>query len=285
MINCIIDASYDQYAWRSRLTKCPLHEQDLTDMKLMGHKDAQRKLLYKSSERDNCTLMQGAGFLYKRRVYLTLGVGSINILEAFSQFGEVEGIVGTGNALFLSKDFKNVYSTLSYEETINRYEIDKTNRTFKYSEGGPIGPLIVLNRVFCNYEEYVHIKGSRCNDLAFDLGNAFFVKPMKFGHERSRLRAKFVNAVRTVHCVHHPTIMEKELFFDSADNIKNIINNFDGYFLKGYTYFSNTFANSIGMVANFKLRLLDNPSEIVSYTILKLVEEFSRNQEQNIKFT
>ena len=278
MMNRIIDASYNQYEWRTRLTKCPLYEQDIIEMGLMGHKNAQRKLLYKSSERDNCMLIQGAGFLYKGRVYLTLGVGAINTLEAFSQFNEVESVVGTGNALFLSKDFKNAYSALSLDETIKRYEIDKTNRIFKYSEGGPIGPLIILNRVFCDYNEYLHTKNSKSANLAFDLGNMFFVNPIKFGgSEKSRLRAKFVNAVRTVHCVHHPTVMEKELFFDSYEDIKNAINNFNGYFLKGYTYFSNTFAESIGMVANFKLKLLDNPSEIVSYTTLKLVEEFLRN--------
>ena len=253
-------------------------------MGIWKNKEKQFKNLHFSSERDNCILIQGAGFKYNDYVFLTLGIGAINVLEAFSQFNEVQGVVGTGNALFLSKDCSNVYSALSEAETLKRYEIDKTKRKFKYNLGGKIAPLIILNRVFTNHKEFIKTKEKKADKISFDLGDTFFTETIKFaGSLKSRLRAKFVNTVRTVHCVHHQTLMEKELFFNSSEEIKEVINNFKGYFILGYTYFSETFANSIGMVANSELKLKDNSSEIVSFTILKLVEQFYKKNNDLFK--
>jgi len=273
--------SKNQFVWRERLLKCPIDENDLKEMGIWEYKEEQLNNLYLSSERKECILIQGAGFMYKGLVFLTLGIGAINVLEAFSQFDEIDGVVGTGNALFLSRDCKYVFSALSEQETSIRYEIDKTHRKFKYSEGGKLGPLIILNRVFTDKKEFNETKIKKNNDLAFDLGNTFFTNPAKYsGSRKSRLRNKFINTVRTVHCVHHPTLMEKELFFDSFKDIEKTINNFSGYFMLGYTYFSETFASSIGMVANFQVDIKDNPSEITSFTILKLVQQFYRNHHE-----
>lgn len=274
----------NQYAWRKHLKKCPISEKDLKEMEVWNNKEKQFKNLYLNSKRGDCVLIQGAGFSYKDHVFLTFGIGVINVLEAFSQFNEVEGIIGTGNTLFLSKDCGNVYSTLSEAETLKRYEIDKTKRKFKYQLEGKLAPLIILNRVFTNHKEFERTKEKKADEISFDLGDTFFTEPVKFsGSLKSRLRSKFINTVRTVHCVHHRTLMEKELFFDSVEEIKKVIDNFKGYFILGYTYFSEIFANSIGMVANSGLKLKDNPSEIISFTILKLVEQFYKKNKNLFK--
>lgn len=272
---------YDQYAWRSKLRKCPIGENDLKEMGILEHKDIQRKNLYLNSERNNCIMMQGAGFVFKERVVLTLGIGAINVLEAFSQFNDVEGVVGTGNVLFMSDDCKEAYSALNEEESRNRYEVNKTGRALKYALGAKLAPLIIINRVFAKHDEFIATKARKSKEISFDLGNTFFTEPIKYsGSIKARLRSKFIKTVQTVHCVHHPTLMEKELFFDDFESIKNVINKFNGYFILGYTYFSTTFAESIGMKANFELDIKDNSSEIVSYTILKLVEQFYKKNKQ-----
>ena len=274
----------DQFIWRKKLKKCPIGEKDLKDMGVWKNKEKQFKNLYLNSERNDCILIQGAGLSYKDHIFLTLGIGAINILEAFSQFDDVQGVIGTGNAFFLSKDCNKVYSALQEKETLKRYKIDKTKRKFKYQVEGKLAPLIILNRVFTNRKEFEKTKAKKADGVSFDLGDTFFTEPVKFsGSLKSRLRSKFINTVRTVHCVHHRTLMEKELFFDSKEDVIKVIDKFEGYFMLGYTYFSETFANSIGMDANFKLDIKDNSSEIVSFTILKLVEQFYKKNKNLFK--
>ncbi len=273
----MINDTYNQQEWRKTLRKCPVKQKDLEEMGVWHHKEEQLKQLYLYDQRGDCILIQGAGILYQGKIYLVLGVGAINVLESFSQFNETQGVVGTGNALFLSKKCQQVYSALNKEETLRRYEIDKTGREFKYGLGGGISKLITINRVFMDEQEFLDAKQKKLEKIVFDLGNTFFTEPIPFsGRKKSRLRDKFVDTARTVHCVHHPTLMEKELFFDSAEQIRSVISQYPGFFMLGYTYFSRIFADSIGLVANFGLDLKYNPSGITSFTILKLIEQFCK---------
>lgn len=264
--------------------KTSLNADDLKQMGIWNIKEDLREELLNREKRNNCLIIQGGAFVVDNYAFLILGMGTIDILETLSQFNDIEGIIGTGNALFISRDFRFVYSPLSKEDTLKRYEINKTKHFFKYKYTAKLAPLIILNRAFKDKREFYNIKNKKINEITFDLGNSFFIKSIKYsGTLKSRLRAKFIRTTTTVHCATHPTLAKKELVFDDVDKIKELINNFKGYFLLGYMLWNEKFANSVGMASNYNLDLETNPSQILGFTLLKLAQQFYKNNKNKIK--
>lgn len=262
---------------RKTITKTPLTEQSLKQIGIWDRRENLRKKILGNKERGDSTLVQGGALIINDYTYLLLGMGTIDILETMSQFNDIEGIIGAGNALFISKDFKFVYSTLSEEETLKRYEIDKTHHPFKYRYSGKLAPLIILNRAFRSETEFIKTKEKKASEVIFDLGNCFFTKPVRYaGSLKARLRAKFIKTAQTVHCATHPTLSEKEMIFDEFEKIKKLINNFKGYFMLGYVLWNEKFANSIGMQSNYTLDIKDNPIQIIGFVLIKLIQEFHK---------
>ena len=259
----------------------PIYEEDLKKMGIWQKTDILKNDLYLNIKRKNCVLIQGGAFIINGYAYLILWMSTIDILETMSQHKDITGIVGTGNSLYISKDFKKVYSTLSEEETKKRYEIDKTWHKLKYSYEAKLAPLIILNRTFKNIEESRESKINKQANIIVDIWVNFYTKCVKYsGSLKSRLRWKFIKTARTGHCVTNPTLTEKELLFDKEEEIVNLINNFNGKFCLWYLSWSENFAKTVGMVEVQKLDLKDNPSDIIGFSLLKIAQEFyNKNQE------
>lgn len=262
-----------------KINKTPLIEKDLRQIGIWDKRESFKKQLFRGNKQRNSVLIQGGAFVVNNHAYLLLGMGTIDILETMSQFGDIEGIIGTGNALFISRNFKFVYSVLSEKETLKRYEINKTHHPFKYRYSSKVAPLIILNRAFKNETEFKEIKGRKANKIIFDLGSCFFTKPTKYsGSIKARLRGKFIKTSTTVHCATHPTLLRREMVFDDPESIKNLINHFDGYFILGYMLWNEKFANSVGIKSNYSLDLKDNPSQIIGFVLIKLLENFIKSR-------
>lgn len=258
-----------------KINKTPLIERDLKQIGIWDRRENLRKQLFCSKKQRNSVLIQGGSFVLDNYAYLLLGMGTIDILETMSQFVDIKGIIGTGNALFVSKSFKFVYSALSREETLKRYEINKTHHPFKYRYSSKLAPLIILNRTFKNETEFKKAKTKKTNEIIFDLGSCFFTNPVKYsGSMKARLRGKFIKVSTAIHCATHPSLLKKEMIFDDLEKIKDLINYFDGYFMLGYMLWNEKFANSVGIKSNYSLDLKDNPSEVIGFVLIKLIENF-----------
>lgn len=256
----------------------PITEDDLKNIGIWQKADQLKSMFYQNDQRSDCTLIQGGAFVINGRAYLLLGMSTIDILETLSQHKEVEGVIGTGNSLYVSNSCDMVYSTLDETETITRYEVHKTGHPLKVLLKAKVAPLIILNRTFRDESLYAEIKQSKQLDIIVDLGSNCYTAPERFaGTRKARLRSKFVKTARTGHCVINPTLTEKELLFDREEKVTQLINGFNGSFGLGYMLWSELFANSVGMVSNYKLGLKDNPSEIIGYALIKYVEEFEKN--------
>jgi hypothetical protein len=249
----------------------PLREKDLTHIGVWDEKEELRKKLYKSSEREDHLLIQGGAFVYRGFAFMVLGVGAMDYLEPLSELQTIDGIVGTGNVLFMSRDFKRLYSALSEDETLKRYEIDETHHPFKWVEHAKVAPLVFLNRAFTDYSEFDAIKEKKKNKILYDLGHTFFIEPQKVNY---RGREKLIKTLRVAHCIAHHTLNMKELIFDSLDDIGEAVKSYDGFIIKGYMKYSLELANSMTIKNNYKLGLKYNIYPIVAYVMFKLSQEF-----------
>jgi len=259
----------------------PIAQGDLERLGIWERRADFRKEFYRSAERDDCALVQAAAFVIDGYAYLILGMSTIDIIETMSQHDEVEGVIGTGNSLFVSRDCTRVYTTLSEPDSQRRYEIHKTGNKLKYIYEGRVAPLVILNRTFRDRDEYFEVKRKKEAGISVDIGSNFYVDPVRYsGKLKARMRWKFVKTARTGHCVTNPTLTEKELLFDEEDEVAALINNFEGSFMLGYMLWSDKFANSVGMVSNYSLDLRDNPSEIIGYSMIKLAKEFRKKHPQ-----
>lgn len=255
----------------------PIVEEDLKKLGIWDRREDLRAEFHRADEREDCALIQAGAFVVNGWAYLILGMSTIDIIETMSQFDEVDGVIGTGNSLFVSRDCRTVYTTLSEPDTRRRYEVHHTGNVLKYLYEGKVAPLIILNRTFRDKDEYLAVKRKKESKVIVDIGSNFYVDPIRYsGNLKTRLRWKFVKTARTGHCVTNPTLTEKELLFDEQEPLVEVINNFKGSFVLGYMLWSDKFANSVGMISNYSLDLRDNPSEIIGFGLVKLVNEFRK---------
>jgi hypothetical protein len=224
--------------------------------------------LLNSSERrrEGCVIVQAGGFILGGKAFLVSGTGTINILEAIAQFEEVDGIVGNGNALFLSSDFRHIYSTLTEAETLDCYESKKTNRRMPYALSAELWPFIFLQRAFKQQSEYETLRNHE-RDIWLSDGNEFIRHPISSaGRYRSRLMSKLAKTSRVVHCCHRPTMKHKEMLFDSEKDIIDVSKGFQGDVILGYTLYSQDLESILGFESFVKWK--DNPSERMSMLLL-----------------
>lgn len=229
------------------IDKLILDENDLIRLGITHDYLRLRRVLYKSNERDDCILVQSAAFVSRGKAFLIMGVGGIDFLDALGRNRDVDGIIGNGNALFVSKDFRNTYSAHTSQELIECFELDGPGTKFKFLENAPIGPLIFLLRSFQTVDEYEEAK-KKVNKIVFQSSSTFAGEPTRFaGSLKSRLRGKFVATARVVHCARRPNLMRKECLFESRENVYQAINRFHGSFELVYTLWSQELCDAIGM--------------------------------------
>lgn len=236
--------------YKCSVRKVLFDENDLKKMGIFARYDKLRSLLYKSDERRDCVLIQGAAFVVDGLAYLLMGVGGIDFLDSLARNVEVDGVIGIGNALFISKDFEFVYSAHSKEELIRGYELEGFEHADRYNflYSAPIGSLIFLLRSFKTKEEFYRTKKKYEGQIVFDIEDTFARAPVKFsGSLRARLRSKFIKTARVVHCARRPTLQEKECLFDAEDQIKSAVNCFRGKFVLVYTLWNQVLCDVVGM--------------------------------------
>lgn len=257
-----------------QIKKLILNEEDLRDFGILDSYSSLRKQLYKSDKKENCILIQGAAFVVKGKAFLILGVGGIDFLDSLGQLEDVDGIIGNGNALFISKDFKMIYSAHTKEELVECYELEGSDVKINFLEEAPLANLIFLLRSFKNLEEYNNTKG-KIKKIIFEEESTFAGESIRFaGALKSRLRGKFLATARVVHCARRPTLKKKECLFDSYDNVKETINNFKGYFCLVYTLWSQEMCDAIGMENTRKLSKNYNPTDPITPYLVKIARQF-----------
>lgn len=256
------------------IDKLILNEEDLIRYDIWNCYDSLRGQLYKADERKDCVLVQGAAFVVKGKAFLLLGVGGIDFLDSLSHFQEVDGIIGNGNALFLSRDFQNIYSAHKIEELIGCYELEGSDVKIKFLESAPIASLIFLMRSFHNLEVYDAAK-MKVSKIVFEVSNTFSGEPVRCaGSLKSRLRSKFISTARVVHCARRPTLMKKECLFDSYKDIYNAVNNFKDYFALVYTLWDQVLCDAIGMRETRKLSSMHNPTDPITPYFVEIARRF-----------
>lgn len=229
------------------IDKLVLDEKDVAGLGISDEYSNLRRLLYRAAERSDCILIQGAAFVLNGKAFLVMGVGGIDFLDALGRSGVVDGIIGNGNAVFLSRDFKAVYSAHSVRELTDCYELEGSGSLIRFLDGAEMGPLVFLLRSFHSETEYDAAK-RKAGQIRFDTENAFAGPPTRFaGSWKSRLRGKFVATARVVHCARRPSLKRTECLFDSAGDVVAAINHFQGAFQLVYTRWSQDLCDAVGM--------------------------------------
>lgn len=254
--------------------KLILDEQDLKALEIRSRYDFFRSQLYNAEKRKDCILIQASAFVVNGAAFLLMGVGGIDFLDSLSQLEGVDGIIGNGNALFLSKDFKYLFSANSSHELKRCYELEGKEDGINFIDEAPVGPLIFILRSFRNETEFDNTK-KKVGRTVFNTDNTFAGKAVRFsGSMKSRLRAKFVATSTVVHCARRPTLEIKECLFDSKDNVFQIVNNFQGYFSLIYTKWSQELCDVIGMKKTRLLGSSYNPTDPITPELFKIAKEY-----------
>lgn len=249
-------------------------EEDLIRLGIRGNYDFLRSQLYGASGRADCVLIQGAAFVVSGRAFPIIGVGGIDFLDSLAQNPEVDGVIGNGNALFVARDFSHVYSAHTREELARCYEYETGDPVDKFLEEASMGPLIFLLRSVPTIEEYERIKVIK--DPVFEQDNTFSQAPVHFNSHRwkNELRGKFLGTTRVVHCARRPTMEAKECLFDSREDVKTAIDNFQGHFALVYTKWSQLMCDAVGMENTRKLAIdgLRNPTDRITPHLLEMAK-------------
>lgn len=254
--------------------KLILTESNLKEFGIWDNYNPLRELLYKAEQRRDCVLIQGSAFVVEGQAFLIMGVGGIDFLDSLAQLDGVDGIIGNGNALFLSADFRNVYSAHTTEELVRCYELEGSNTKHKFLEGASIAPLIFLLRSMHSLDEYEATK-KKAGELMFETANTFAGNPVRFaGSLKSRLRGKFLATARVVHCARRPTLEYKECLFCSYDKVRTAIDKYRGYFALVYTLWSQEMCDAVGMRNTRKLAESYNPTDPITPHLLKMAKNF-----------
>jgi len=258
--------------------KLILEEEDLKEYGILNNYNFLRKQLYKAEERKDCILIQGAAFVVKGKAFLVMGIGGVDLLDSLAQLDGVDGIIGNGNTLFVSKDFKHIYSAHITEELIECYEHEGVNTQIRFLEEAPLSSLIFLLRSFPNLDEYDRLKQKKKDKIIFEVNESpktFAIRPLYYSVSlKSRLRNKFLKISRVVHCARRPSLKRKECLFDSYDEVKDVINKFKGYFVLVYTLWNQEMCDAVGMRNTRKLAKSYNPMDHVTPYLLKIAENF-----------
>lgn len=258
-----------------KIKKLILTEEDLKQYDIWNNYDLLRSQLHKADERKDCVLIQGAAFVVKGKAFLVIGVGGIDFLDSIAQLDEVDGIIGIGNALFLSKDFKNIYSAHTSEELIKFYELEGSDVKINFLESAPVAPLIFLLRSLHNLNDYNKTK-EKIGKIIFEAANTFSGHSVRFaGSLKSRLRNKFLATARVVHCARRPTLEKKEVLFDPYDNVRKVVDNFKGHFALVYTLWNQELCDAVGMGKTRQLSKTYNPTDPITPHLLKMTKIFN----------
>jgi len=254
----------------AQIKKYILKEEDLRYSNIWDDCESLRTELFNADQRKDCILIQGAAFVVQGRAFLMMGIGGIDFLDSLSQLDEVDGIIGNGNALFLSRDFKNVYSAHSNQELINCYEIEGYTAKVKFLYEAPLAPLIFLLRGFHSREDYDHTK-IKIGNILFEEINTYAGEPIRFaGSLKSRLRGKFISTARVVHCASRPSFMNKESLFDSQEDIHKCLDNFRGRFALVYTMWDQKLCDVVGMSNTRKTANTYNPTDPITPHLVRI---------------
>jgi len=259
-----------------KISKASPTENDLTQYNIWKDYELLRKQLYKADSKKNCIIIQGGAFVVKGKAFLLVGIGCIDLLDSLAQLDEVDGIIGNGNSVFISEGFDHIYSAHTTEELIDCYELEERNSStqIKFLEDAPLAPLIFLVRALHDREQYESTK-RKVKNITFEVLDTFAGSPVKYaGSLKSRLRGKFINTVRVVHCAQRPRIKRKECLFDSYDTVYNSINKFKGHFSLVYTIWNQLMCEAIGMRNTRKLSATYNPSDPITPHFLEIAKKF-----------
>ncbi len=259
-----------------KISKLILTEKDLIEYGILDDYSVLRSKLYRANDRIDCFLIQGGAFVIKGKAFLVMGVAGIDYLDSLSQSADVEGIIGNGNVLFISKDFKRVYSAHDKDELQKCYELEGSNIKAEFLTDVEIGHLIFLVRSFYNVDEYNDTK-EKANNIIFESEElkTFAKEPIRFGGSlKARLRWKFIKTARIVHCARRPNLMQKECIFDSIENISKAIDNFDGSFLLVYTLWSQELCDVSGMKNTRKLSDTYNPTDPITLYFVDMAKRY-----------
>lgn len=255
---------------------------DLNQYNIWRDYNLLRKQLYKSDLRKDCIIIQGGAFVVGEQAFLLVGIGCIDLLDSLAQLNEVDGIIGNGNSIFISESFDHVYTAHSTKELIDCYEFEEGDSSIKtkFLVDAPLAPLIFLVRAFHNKKQYESTK-KKVKNIAFEVLDTFAGPPVKYaGSLKSRLRGKFINTVRVVHCAQRPRIQRKECLFDSYDEVYNSVNKFKGHFSLVYTIWNQLMCEAFGMRNTRKLSTNYNPSDPITPHFLEIVENFYNSHQR-----
>lgn len=248
-------------------------EEDLVRLNIRQNYDLLRSQLYKADERDDCVLIQGAAFVVRGRAFPMLGVGGIDFLDSLAQNPEVDGIIGNGNVLFVARDFSHVYSAHTKEELASCYEYEIGEPTVaKFLDQAPMGSLIFLLRSFKDFNEYEAAK-RKLGNVIFEVVDTCSGNPIKFNNQ-SRLKWKFANTVRVVHCARRPSLESKEALFDSQETVIEALSYYHGHIAPVYTRWSQDLCDAVGMKNTRKLAVggLRNPTDRITPHLLQMAQ-------------
>jgi len=113
--------------------------------------------VWKMCRKSGSILMTGGAIVKDGKATLIGGPGSDNLLEASSQFPQLDGIIGNGRSILFDTKQKTLYSVHAPEEASDYYRESVTKRDHNYvSNAKSSGKAIVLNLAEGGNTKYHH---------------------------------------------------------------------------------------------------------------------------------
>lgn len=178
---------------------------------------------------EGCVLIQAGAFVKKDKGIMMVGSGTIDMMESFSRFSNVDGIMSNGKGLFLNPKDRMIYPIHTEKEIGYCYKTYLTGRKISLIPEAELSEIAVIHRSFKNPEDFRKLKEKR----GFS-GNEYLRGPLS---SSNRLKSYFLDMACHIDDLdlRRPGYFQKELKVSKREDNKKAIENLDLRFLLGYT--------------------------------------------------
>jgi hypothetical protein len=187
------------------------------------------KLVNEEKLEQGCVLIQAGAFVKKGKGVMMVGSETIDMMESFSRFPDVDGIMSNGKGLILDPNNGEVYPVHTEKEIGYCYKTYLTSRKIPFIQRAELSDLAVIHRSFKNQEDFQKLKEKR----GFS-GNEYLRGLLP---SSNRLKSYFLDTACHVDDVNlrRPGYFRKELRTSKREDVKKALDKIEPRFLLGYT--------------------------------------------------
>jgi len=187
------------------------------------------RIVNKEKLEQGCVLIQAGAFVKKGKGVMMVGSGTIDMMESFSRFPDVDGIMSNGKGIILDPTNRMLYPVHTEKEIGYCYKTYLTERKIPVIPEAELSDLAVIHRSFKNQEDFQKLREKR----GFS-GNEYLRGPLP---PSNRLKGYFLDMACHIDDIdlRRPGYYRKELKTSKREEVKKALDKVDPRFLLGYT--------------------------------------------------